>query len=658
VADASLYFNLVARDRVSGVVDNMVANIRRAAPIAGAALGAGVVGAASPVVLGGLAALAASGAQVLAAGGVLGIGVALAAQTQQVKDAADDMKSAFTDAFAPLGEILAPAVADALGIFKTLAQPIADALRPVLESLEPAIRPLAQGLTDLAKNALPGFTALAQSGAPFFATLAPLLPEIGAAMSDLMMTMAGVQPLFQSLITGALSAAPAVIRAVATGIDYLVQAFDGFRSGLTEGVTSTGWFGFFERMGAGARELYDRISELWNGPFGAQLREVGGQVFDLLAKVSPTFAIIKALISGDGIDTAGLKEKFQPIITGVMSIVDAVKTQWPVIEPVLRDIGSKLTDAFRVVSEDLGPIMTQIIGIIGSALELIGAIVGPVLQGLAILWRTYGEDITRIVSGAYEIVKSVIVGVLTTIQGYLDLFVGIFTGDWDRAGKGAIAIWQGMASTIVGVGRGLWQMISGIVSMIATGVQNGMTQMRDAAVSAWQSMRDRAAAAGNSLLDYARGLPGRLLSALGNMAIKFYSVGSDIIAGIRSGITGAASRLAEAAKDAVSDALAAAKSRLGIKSPSAVFRDEVGAQMMAGAEGGVEDGAQSLARTTASAMPGPSAVSVGSPSRQGGGVVVLRIDSAGSALDEVLVQVLRMAVSRAGGDVQLVLGSA
>jgi hypothetical protein len=161
-----------------------------------------------------------------------------------------------------------------------------------------------------------------------------------------------------------------------------------------------------------------------------------------------------------------------------------------------------------------------------------------------------------------------------------------------------------------------------------------------------------------SVVSQALALPGRILGALAGVGARFYSVGTNIVDGIRSGILAAAGRLAATAADAVSNALSAAKKRLGIKSPSAVFHDEVGEQMMAGAEGGVEDGAQSLARTTASAMPGPSAVSVGSPSRQGGGVVVLRIDSAGSALDEVLVQVLRMAVSRAGGDVQLVLGSA
>ncbi|WP_307962250.1 hypothetical protein [Salinispora arenicola] len=44
------------------------------------------------------------------------------------------------------------------------------------------------------------------------------------------------------------------------------------------------------------------------------------------------------------------------------------------------------------------------------------------------------------------------------------------------------------------------------------------------------------------------------------------------------------------------------------------------------------------------------------PGRSGGGVVTLVIDSAGARLDDLLVEVLRLAIGVRGGNVQLVLG--
>ena len=72
--------------------------------------------------------------------------------------------------------------------------------------------------------------------------------------------------------------------------------------------------------------------------------------------------------------------------------------------------------------------------------------------------------------------------------------------------------------------------------------------------------------------------------------IDWGSVGQNIISGIARGITGAAGKIADAAKNAARKALDAAKSFLGIESPSKVFRDQVGEMIPAGMAEGIEDG--------------------------------------------------------------------
>lgn len=71
--------------------------------------------------------------------------------------------------------------------------------------------------------------------------------------------------------------------------------------------------------------------------------------------------------------------------------------------------------------------------------------------------------------------------------------------------------------------------------------------------------------------------------------VNWADVGISILKGIASGITGAAGFIVNAAKNAAKKALNSVKNFLGIHSPSAVFRDEVGKYMAQGIGVGFED---------------------------------------------------------------------
>lgn len=85
---------------------------------------------------------------------------------------------------------------------------------------------------------------------------------------------------------------------------------------------------------------------------------------------------------------------------------------------------------------------------------------------------------------------------------------------------------------------------------------------------------------------------GNLISGLASIPGRVASIGADIIHGIVSGITGAAGSVVSAVTDAVGGAINAAKSFLGIASPSKVMRDQVGRWMPRGVAVGIEDNAR------------------------------------------------------------------
>lgn len=77
---------------------------------------------------------------------------------------------------------------------------------------------------------------------------------------------------------------------------------------------------------------------------------------------------------------------------------------------------------------------------------------------------------------------------------------------------------------------------------------------------------------------------------------EYYKVGGNMVEGMKKGAEDGEWTLTGALKKTVLSGLAAAKKALGIKSPSRVFRKEVGKQIPAGAALGVEDGTPSVVK--------------------------------------------------------------
>ena len=112
---------------------------------------------------------------------------------------------------------------------------------------------------------------------------------------------------------------------------------------------------------------------------------------------------------------------------------------------------------------------------------------------------------------------------------------------------------------------------------------------------------------GAGILKAVPGLLGKIPGIFSDVVSKFASqnwasIGKNIIEGVKSGVTSAAHKIADAAKEAARKALDAAKSFLGIHSPSKVFKEQIGKNIDLGLAGGisgyaaeVEDAAEDLA---------------------------------------------------------------
>jgi len=171
--------------------------------------------------------------------------------------------------------------------------------------------------------------------------------------------------------------------------------------------------------------------------------------------------------------------------------------------------------------------------------EVVGAVLVVALDGLRIafdfLWPVI-DYVFKQMMNAIGVAIPIVVGLLNSVIMVLN---GDFAGAWNNIQVVIGKAWDG----------------------IKTAVQKGI----DAVKAAFQDFINSAS-----------------------------QIGADIVAGIASGISGGAGRIADAAKNAATNAYNAAKALLGISSPSKLFADSIGLPISQGIAAGIAKGAPEI----------------------------------------------------------------
>jgi TP901 family phage tail tape measure protein len=187
-------------------------------------------------------------------------------------------------------------------------------------------------------------------------------------------------------------------------------------------------------------------------------------------------------------------------------------------------------------------------------------------------WAWIGHEAKE----GWQLVVSYIIDPLKEMWQWLQHFwqddvVGLLKANWIVLGQLADAGWRAIKDYIVKPLQEAWDWVANFATNIGVTLWNGM-------VDTW-----------------------RLVEHIGD---SFESIGSNIVNGIITGIENDASYLFKSLKNLANDALNAAKSFLGINSPSRVFAAEVGQWIPHGIAAGIDQHAGVAARAVSSMASG------------------------------------------------------
>ena len=165
-----------------------------------------------------------------------------------------------------------------------------------------------------------------------------------------------------------------------------------------------------------------------------------------------------------------------------------------------------------------------------------------ILGGIQMFWSQHGDKIMLVIDTTFGNIWSVIDTVMRNIGDLVTLALQLLTGDFDGAGQ-----------TILGIVQRTWDTISGVFERTLSTIQTLISN------------------------------------------IDWWGIGEAIMQGIGSGISNGAQYIVDAAESAAQRALQAAKSWLGIHSPSKKAADDVGEPFAEGVGIGATRGLRNLA---------------------------------------------------------------
>lgn len=156
-------------------------------------------------------------------------------------------------------------------------------------------------------------------------------------------------------------------------------------------------------------------------------------------------------------------------------------------------------------------------------------------------------------------------------------------GSWLSGAVSAAASFVGrMASNAVNAGSRFLSSIGSYISQVPRRIGAGLSGAISAVGSFASSMASGALRAGQQFLS-------NLVNTLASIPGRMVSIGSQIVQGIISGITGSIGKVGSAILGGVKDAISDVKNFLGIHSPSRLFRDQIGRNIGLGLAQGISN---------------------------------------------------------------------
>lgn len=226
------------------------------------------------------------------------------------------------------------------------------------------------------------------------------------------------------------------------------------------------------------RDNLDKVREVVERVFGKAGLDVFNGIVDAITNIGDT---IRNIFTDGNLGGARqfLINLFGEEATGVIDgAITILQTVWNILSGFIEFVNAYVRPIVeQIFSFIVGTVLPQIAQAfaewaptIASILQGLAEVVSSIATAIMAVIQFLMPTIQSIIGVALETIKGVVSGALTAIKGLVDVFAGIFTGDWTRVWEGVKSIFSGVWNSLKSIASGVLNGIIGLVNSVISGL--------------------------------------------------------------------------------------------------------------------------------------------------------------------------------------------
>ncbi len=447
----------------------------------------------------------------------------------------------------------------ALGGLLTLLSPLGLALK----AIGPAFNEAGGGFAGMADAVATGLPGIVGSLLNMVSTIIPAVLQ--TVVSALPAMIEGWLALFTGAVTALVTILPQIIPTVQTLLPKVVATLVGFLPSLVQGALA---------MFMGLVQALVQV-----------IPQIVSMLVTLLPQIITTIAMLLPQL------VQGAISLFMGLVQGLVQVIpvllQALIDVLPLLASTLVSLLPLLIDgAMQLFTALVQGLLLVVPLLISAVLELLPLIVETVLGMLPVLLEAAIQLFTALVDSLPVILPQLIAAITALLPKILTTIIGMLP----QILATAIQLFTALVNSLPII---LPKLLSAIVAMLPSIVRSVLGMLPQLLSAGRDLFMSLVTSVGKVLPDLLKSLVGlgpKMVSSLTGLIPQMLQAGWDLLSGLGQGIANATGEVLGRALEAGKKVLNGIKGFFGIHSPSRVFRDEIGRQLMAGLAAGIGAG--------------------------------------------------------------------
>lgn len=242
------------------------------------------------------------------------------------------------------------------------------------------------------------------------------------------------------------------------------------------------------------------------------------------AGLSTQMGGIPKLVAGISTGFGGMLAPVMAVVAVVTTLIGAFVTLWKTNE----DFRNKMTEIWN----DIKTLINNFFDGVVERINALGFDFENITEVIKTVWFALCDILAPVFEGAFNTIAIILDGVLNQILSIMDIFVGLFTGNWEQLGEGVKGVVSGIIETLANLGSNILTCLTTILSNVISWGANIIAQARQTAsnfVSSFISFI-------TSLPSKVWGIISQIPSKVSAIGSQLYSAGRNIFQSLWNGI--------------------------------------------------------------------------------------------------------------------------